>query len=104
MFTFDNETERKLYVEALFQCLDRGAISPYDACRDMRSLLLSVTSLRFSLPEERVLVRRIMGVLNDYCDGVIDKDEARANFEGLLLAAATDDVGFFTSARLMADA
>lgn len=104
MYRFDTDAERRLYVEALLQCLDRGTIDEYDACRDLKSLLLSLTSLRFSLPEERTLMRRIMGVLRDYCAGAIDRIAARANFEGLLLAAATDDVPFFTSARVMADA
>lgn len=103
-YTLSSAAERQLYVEAVFQCLDRHMISEYDACRDMKTLILSVTSLTFGLAEERALTRRLTGVVHAYQSRQISQQAARASFEGLLEAAVRNDVAFFTQSRVMNDA
>lgn len=98
------EIERRLYVEALFQCLDRHLITEQDACQDLTAILLSLTELKFSGLEERTLVRRVTGVVRAYHTGIIDRLAARASFEGLLDAAARNDFAFFRDSRVLNDA
>ncbi len=103
-YTLSSAAERRLYVEAVFQCLDRHMISEYDACRDMKTLILSATSLTFGLAEERALTRRLAGVVHAYQSRQISQQAARTSFEGLLEAAVRNDVAFFTQSRVMNDA
>ena len=95
-YTLSSAEERQHYVEGIFLCLDRHLISEYDACRDVKTLILSLTSLTFSLAEERALTRRLAGVLRAYQSREISQQVARSNFEGLVEAAVRNDAVAFT--------
>jgi hypothetical protein len=103
-YTLNSAAERQHYVEGIFQCLDRHMISEYDACRDMKTLILSLTSLTFDLAEERALIRRLAGVLRAYQSKGISQQAARTHFEDAVEAAVRNDAAYFAQPGTMTDA
>lgn len=103
-YILSSAAERQHYVEGIFQCLDRHMISEYDACRDMKTLILSLTSLSFDLAEERALTRRLAGVLRAYQSKGISQQAARTHFEDVVEAAVRNDAAYFTQPRATNDA
>jgi len=103
-FDWMRKIDRRAYVTALMDHFDRGLITTDNACRDMRDIVLSSTKIRFALSDERFLTRRILAILHNVQVGALRRSQAQDFFEKLLTAAIRDDVGFFTSSHLMADA
>ncbi len=103
-FNWMRKTDRQLYVQALLDGFRRGLITTENACRDLRDVILSSTKIRFALVDERCLTRRIATIFRNLQMGTLAASQAQDHLEKLLTAAAGNDVNFFTSSRLMADA
>lgn len=103
-FNWKRKADRQAYITALLDGFDRGLITVDNACRDMRDIVLSSTRIRFALVDERYLLRRLAAIFRNLQIRAMPVHEARDHLENMLTAAVRDDVGFFTSSRLMADA
>ena len=103
-FNWMRKADRQAYIKALLDGFNRGLITSDNACRDIRDIVLSSTKIRFALVDERCLVRRLYAIFHNIQVGALALPQAEDHLEKLLTAAIRNDVGFFTSGRLMADA
>ena len=103
-FNWMRKADRQVYINALLDGFRRGLITPDAACRDLRDIILSSTRIRFALVDERCLMRRIAAIFRNLQMGALAAPQAGHHLEKLLTAAIRNDVGFFTSSHLMADA
>ncbi len=74
MFHLKTEIERKLYIQALLQCLERGTLTAEELLNDFNTIILTIA--RAGIIEDRRLQRRIEGILAAYKCHAIDLDEA----------------------------
>lgn len=78
-FVLKTETERVLYVEALFHCLEHGTLTIDDAAKDLQDLIIHTDQFTRDPLGQRNLLNRISGVLQAYKTGAITKPMAVAN-------------------------
>ena len=87
MFHLQTETERKLYIEALFHCLDRGTLTAQELLEDFNEIIL--TSGGAPTADDRQTQRRIEGVLAAYKSHAITVDQASATLLSIFNERAT---------------
>ncbi|MBW8732959.1 MAG: hypothetical protein JF571_01370 [Asticcacaulis sp.] len=103
-FDWVRNADRQIYIDALLDGFRRGLITADNACRDMRDIILSSTAIRFTLPEERGLIKRISAIFQGVERKTLPLSQARHHLEKLATAAVENDVHVFTSSRDMASA
>ena len=81
-FILRTSTERRLYVEALLTCIDRGTVTAQQACQDIQDLCRTAKVL----PDDavRLFSRRIDGIIAAYRARTIDARVARSNLVQLM--------------------
>ncbi len=87
-FVLKTESERSLYVEALFHCLEHGTLTVADAAKDLQDLIANTDQFTSDPLGQRTLLNRISGVLQAYKTGVITKPIAIANCADLFAKTA----------------
>ena len=78
-FVLKTATERTLYVEALFHCIEHGTLSEADAAKDLQDLIVTTDRFLADPEGQRGLLNRISGVLQAYKTGAISKPTAISN-------------------------
>ncbi len=87
MFHLQTETERKLYIEALFHCLDRGTLTARELVEDFNEIIL--TSGGAATANDRQVQRRIDGVLAAYKNHAVTVEQAAATLLSIFNELAT---------------
>ncbi len=87
MFHLQTETERKLYIEALFHCLDRGTLTARELVEDFNEIIL--TSCGAPTANDRQVQRRIDGVLAAYKSHAVAVEQAAASLLSIFNELAT---------------
>ena len=75
-FVLKTETERKLYVEALFICLDRGTLTENEVLEDLCDLIPDISDRRADDGACAEFIRQTQRILAGYRAGVQDLETA----------------------------
>lgn len=90
-FALKTETERQLYIEAVFHCLGHALLSHEAVCRDLDALISSSKMDVSVKPHSHDLRSRIEGIMDAYKVGAIEEDIAKMNCLAILADLASSD-------------